>query len=102
MSISCFSWYPRFPYVEALCLKATLNWIIEYNMPRVLVEMDAKLMVDGFHSFAMDMSEFGAIMQCCQRLTRLCHDVSISFMPKREFSSTFYETFLPPRCMLWR
>ena len=53
---------------EACCFKEALSWIKSLGLSNIIIEMDAKGMVDAFNSFSSDFSEFAAIIGACRKL----------------------------------
>ena len=44
-------------------------WVIRLNLSIVRFEVDAKFVVDSFHSSCLDESEFGRVIQECRVLS---------------------------------
>ncbi|KAL8536667.1 hypothetical protein ACS0TY_012019 [Phlomoides rotata] len=53
---------------EAICLFEALSWVLELDLRNVVIEMDAKLVVDAFNATRLDyISVFGDIIQSCKQ-----------------------------------
>lgn len=53
---------------EAIMLFEALSWIKDMSLERVIIEMDAKMMVDALNMVETDNSSFGDINESCHRL----------------------------------
>ena len=51
--------------VEAASLREGLQWLLELHYFEVDVELDAKIVVDTFHSEPLAINEFGCIIDDC-------------------------------------
>ena len=54
--------------MEALGLREAISWLIVQDVSWVIIEQDAKGVVDTFHSAKPDISEFDNLMSECQDL----------------------------------
>ena len=54
--------------VEATGLRERLQWLLELHHFEVDVELDAKIVVDAFHSEPLAIDEFGCIIGDCRGL----------------------------------
>ena len=65
----------------ALCV--ALTWIREPNLCNVILELDYKAVVEAFHYFHPDYSEFGCLASRCRSLASLIKNVSIIFVKQQ-------------------
>ena len=69
-------------YVEALCLKEALSWIKVQQLSKVIIESDAKSVVDGLYSNVPNISELGCIINSCRDITSQCNNVQVVYAPR--------------------
>ena len=67
---------------EAVGLCKGLQWLLELHHFEVDVELDAKIMVDAFHSEPLAIDEFGYIIGDCRGLVANCY-FSIQFVKRQ-------------------
>jgi hypothetical protein len=53
---------------EALGLMSTLQWVRVLQLTNIDFELDAKVVVDKFHSSKIDLSELGDILKECRNI----------------------------------
>ncbi|XP_073119607.1 uncharacterized protein [Henckelia pumila] len=65
---------------EAMSIREALSWLKELNISNVIVESDALLVVNAFHSSAIDVSGVGLLMEDCRFLASELLSCSLSFV----------------------
>ncbi|XVF86529.1 hypothetical protein PTKIN_Ptkin18bG0048400 [Pterospermum kingtungense] len=55
---------------EAIGVLEALSWIYSLGLDKVIIETDAKAVVDSFSVYEEDGSEFGSIISCYKTLLR--------------------------------
>ena len=68
---------------EAVGLRKGLQWLVELHHVEVDVELDAKIVVDAFHSKPLAIDEFGCIIGDCRGLVANSY-FSIQFVKRQE------------------
>jgi hypothetical protein len=75
---------------EAFGLPQTINWIGELSLTNVIFNLDAKVVVDGFNNFCLDLSSFGFITRDCYlHFLNLCSSLLIGSY-SRQANVIFY------------
>ena len=67
---------------EAVGLREGLQWLLELHHLEVDVELDAKIVVDAFHSEPLAIDEFGCIIGDCRDLVANSY-FSIQFVKRQ-------------------
>ncbi|WCJ31174.1 hypothetical protein M5689_012685 [Euphorbia peplus] len=80
--------YRRWPVLvaEALCLKFAIQWVLTEGLTGVVIETDAKGVVDHLLGKGLDCSEVAGILDCCRLLLQSCSQVCVQFV-KRDVNS---------------
>ena len=73
-----FAGYPSPNATESTGLKEVLSRIINNEVTKIVIEMDAKLMVDAVNGQFKDVSEFGIILSDCISKLNMESDLSLS------------------------
>ncbi|KAL8460076.1 hypothetical protein ACS0TY_031839 [Phlomoides rotata] len=70
---------------EAIGLFEALTWVAELNLRNVLIEIDAKLVVDAFNTPRLDsISVFGDIIEACKHKFRTHPHCSVGWDVREE------------------
>ena len=68
---------------EAICLREALSWLKAGGFGKVIVESDAKAVVDAVNGSFSDISEFGNLIGNCRRLVLENPNVRISYVRRQ-------------------
>ncbi|XVF77572.1 hypothetical protein PTKIN_Ptkin14bG0055900 [Pterospermum kingtungense] len=71
---------PSVKEAEVFGVLQALNWIRELQFHSVLIEIDAKVVVDAIYGAGIDVSEFGVLVAQCKQILSLQQDYSIRFV----------------------
>ena len=74
---------------KAVCLRKGLQWLLELHHFEVDVELDAKIVVDAFHSEPLAIDEFGCIIGDCRGLVANSY-FSIQFVKRQANRATHF------------
>ncbi|EEF44451.1 conserved hypothetical protein [Ricinus communis] len=86
---------------EAPFLKETLSWICEQSLANVIIESDAKMVIDSFHQFAFDISEFGCLVNTFRSIASFCVNVRVVFV-KRQANAIAKAAHSNASLMVWQ
>ncbi|WCJ24336.1 hypothetical protein M5689_006303 [Euphorbia peplus] len=67
---------------EAMCLRFVLQWVLVEGLSDVIIETDAKGVVDRMRSFDVDLSDVGGVIETCRGLIRHCNLVRIQHVKR--------------------
>lgn len=77
--MSCVISFDDPKVVEALSVREALFWLLQFNIPELIVESDAQVVISALKSSSGDESAFGLVIEDYKTITANFKSISLFF-----------------------